>query len=100
MPTVKLKGSVDALVSVLVNLAENAMQACEKNCEIEINVYQQSQHIIFSVNTCVFEFLTISAKEWVESIQYFLGIRFRWIIIIQRITVDRVLISIWIRLFR
>ena len=49
VPTIKLKGSVDALVSVLVNLAENAMCACEKNCEIEINVYQQAQHIIFSV---------------------------------------------------
>ena len=49
MPTVELKGSVDALVSVLINLTENAIQACEQNCEIELNVYQQAQHIIFAM---------------------------------------------------
>ena len=54
MPVVNLTGSVDALVSVLINLVENAIQACEESaevdpCEIELNVYQQAQHIILAM---------------------------------------------------
>ena len=49
----QLTGSLDALVSVLVNLVENAIQACQKikdaNCEIELEVYQQADYLILSV---------------------------------------------------
>jgi two-component system sensor histidine kinase FlrB len=51
--TVKLKGSVDALVSVLINLAENAIQVCadysQVDCAIELKVYQQAQHLILAM---------------------------------------------------
>jgi len=51
---IKLTGSVDALVSVLINLAENAIEACEQfsgsaQCKLELNVYQQAQHIILAM---------------------------------------------------
>lgn len=54
MPEIKLTGSVDALVSVLMNLAENAIQACQQYndndiCKLELNVYQQAQHIILAM---------------------------------------------------
>jgi two-component system, sensor histidine kinase FlrB len=49
MPTIKLTGSVDALVSVLMNLAENAIEACAPSCELELKVYQQAQHIILAL---------------------------------------------------
>ncbi|VAW59171.1 Flagellar sensor histidine kinase FleS [hydrothermal vent metagenome] len=46
----KLTGSLDALVSVLINLVENAMQACQENCEINLEVYQQADHLILAVH--------------------------------------------------
>ena len=54
IPVVNLTGSVNALVSVLINLVENAIQACEDSgeldpCEMELNVYQQAQHIILAM---------------------------------------------------
>jgi two-component system, sensor histidine kinase FlrB len=44
-----LRGSQDALVSVLVNLAENAMQVCENKCVIELSVRQQNEYLIISL---------------------------------------------------
>lgn len=46
---IKLTGSLDALVSVLINLVENAVQACVENCEIELEVYQQTDYLILAV---------------------------------------------------
>ncbi len=46
----KLTGSLDALVSVLINLFENAMQVCKENCEINLQVYQQADHLILAVH--------------------------------------------------
>ncbi len=46
---VSLTGSVDALVSVVINLVENAMQACNDNCEIELEAYQQADYLILVV---------------------------------------------------
>ncbi len=50
---IQLTGSLDALVSVVINLAENAIQACERidsaQCEIELEVYQQADHLIIAV---------------------------------------------------
>lgn len=46
----ELTGSLDALVSVIMNLAENAIEACEGyECEIELEVYQQSDHMILAM---------------------------------------------------
>ena len=45
----QLTGSLDALVSVLINLVENAMQACEYDCKIELEVYQQADYLILAV---------------------------------------------------
>ena len=48
---IKLTGSVDALVSVLLNLAENAVQACgNETCELKIEVYQQADYLILAVH--------------------------------------------------
>jgi len=63
---IKLTGSVDALVSVLINLAENAMQACGrpdcsneddenkaemgKVCRLKLKVYQQSDYLIIAMH--------------------------------------------------
>ncbi len=48
-----LTGSLDALVSVLINLVENAIQACTKingsTCKIELEVYQQVDYLILAV---------------------------------------------------
>ncbi|HEX5637736.1 MAG TPA: ATP-binding protein [Gammaproteobacteria bacterium] len=44
-----LRGSQDALVSVLVNLAENAMQVCESGCVLELSVRQQAEYLIISL---------------------------------------------------
>ncbi|HED35893.1 MAG TPA: GHKL domain-containing protein [Gammaproteobacteria bacterium] len=47
---IKLTGSVDALVSVLINLAENAIQACSKNkCKLEIDVYRQADYLVLAM---------------------------------------------------
>ena len=46
----QLKGSQDALVSVLCNLAENAMEACTDHCRIELNAYRKDQHLIFAMH--------------------------------------------------
>ena len=44
---VQLTGSLDALVSVLMNLAENAMEACaDEMCKIELEVYQQNEYLM------------------------------------------------------
>ncbi len=44
---IQLTGSLDALVSVLMNLAENAMEACaDEPCIIELEVYQQSEYLM------------------------------------------------------
>ena len=43
----QLTGSLDALVSVLMNLAENAMEACvDEVCKIELEVYQQNEYLM------------------------------------------------------
>ena len=46
---IKLTGSLDALVSVLINLADNAMQATEEGCNIELEVYQQADYLILAM---------------------------------------------------
>ena len=46
---ISLRGSMDALVSVLINLAENAIEACEQQCEIELQVYQQADHLVLAM---------------------------------------------------
>lgn len=47
----KLTGSVDALVSVLINLAENAMQACgDTACKLQLKVYRQADYLIVSMH--------------------------------------------------
>ena len=45
-----LRGSQDALVSVLLNLAENAIEACDENCHIELKVYRQNDHVILALS--------------------------------------------------
>jgi len=59
MDNIQLTGSLDALVSVIVNLVENASQACKKfnansgdneSCKIEIEAYQQSDYLIIAVS--------------------------------------------------
>jgi len=45
----QLTGSLDALVSVLINLLENAMQASEGDCKVELEVYQQADYLILAV---------------------------------------------------
>lgn len=47
---VVLNGSMDALVSILINLADNAIQACASQCEIELEVYLQNEHLILAVS--------------------------------------------------
>ncbi len=58
---IKLTGSVDALVSVLINLAENAMQACNNGaienenainitCKLKLEVYQQADYLILAMH--------------------------------------------------
>jgi len=48
---IKLTGSVDALVSVLINLAENAIQVCNKDkCRLEIEVYRQADYLIIAMH--------------------------------------------------
>jgi two-component system, sensor histidine kinase FlrB len=44
-----LRGSQDALVSVLMNLADNAMQVCESNCVLELSARQQNEYLIISL---------------------------------------------------
>lgn len=44
-----LRGSQDALVSVLLNLAENALQVSEHECVIKISAQQQNEFLIISV---------------------------------------------------
>ncbi len=53
---IQLTGSLDALASVLMNLAENAIEAFEQNvsevktqCRIELEVYQQGGYLILAV---------------------------------------------------
>lgn len=46
---IRLTGSLDALVSVLINLVENAIQACEYDCEVELEVYQQADYLVLAV---------------------------------------------------
>ena len=45
-----LRGSIDALVSVLINLAENALEACTSQCQLQLRVYQQAQHLILALS--------------------------------------------------
>ncbi len=45
----KLNGSIDALVSVLINLADNAMEACDYTCLIELSVFEQQDYLIMAV---------------------------------------------------
>ena len=47
---VQLTGSMDALVSVLLNLAENAIEACKDEvCEIQLEVYTQGEYLILAL---------------------------------------------------
>lgn len=44
---IQLTGSLDALVSVLMNLAENSIEACvEVSCKIELEVYKQNEYLM------------------------------------------------------
>ena len=45
-----LRGSIDALVSVLINLAENALEACTSECRLQLRAYQQAQHLILALS--------------------------------------------------
>ncbi|MFW2373609.1 MAG: sensor histidine kinase [Gammaproteobacteria bacterium] len=47
---IELNGSMDALVSILINLADNAIQVCDKSCELLLNVYLQNEHLILAVS--------------------------------------------------
>lgn len=46
----ELNGSMDALVSILMNLADNAIQACDSLCEIVLEVYLQNEHLILAMS--------------------------------------------------
>ncbi len=46
---IQLTGSADALVSVLINLVENAIQACDDDCKIELEVYLQADYLMIAV---------------------------------------------------
>lgn len=47
---IELVGSLDALVSVLLNLAENAIEACaDHTCQIELEIYQQAGYLILAM---------------------------------------------------
>lgn len=46
---ISLTGSQDALVSVLMNLAENAMEACQQQCRLQLSVYSQSGYLILAL---------------------------------------------------
>lgn len=47
---IELTGSRDALVSVLLNLAENAIEASQNDaCKIELEVYQQADYLILAM---------------------------------------------------
>lgn len=47
---IQLTGSLDALVSVLINLAENAIQATTHiECKVELEVYQQADYLILAM---------------------------------------------------
>ena len=52
---IELVGSLDALVSVLMNLAENAIEACSDladeplPCKLELEVYQQAGYLILAL---------------------------------------------------
>ena len=46
----QLTGSMDALVSVLINLAENAIEACgDEACELQLEVSRQADHLILAM---------------------------------------------------
>ena len=47
---INLKGSQDALVSVLCNLAENAIEVSDTDCLITLRVYQQDEYIILAMH--------------------------------------------------
>lgn len=44
-----LRGSIDALISVLINLAENAVEACNGPCQLTLMVYEQSGFLILAM---------------------------------------------------
>ena len=44
--SISLKGSMGSLVSVLSNVAENALDACQRNCIIKLEIYQQDQYLL------------------------------------------------------
>ena len=44
-----LRGSQDALVSVLLNLAENALQVSEQHCVMDLSICQQNEYLIISL---------------------------------------------------
>ena len=44
-----LRGSQDALVSVMLNLAENALQVSGQQCVIELSIRQQNEYLIISL---------------------------------------------------
>lgn len=46
---VAMKGSQDALVSVLMNLAENAAEACDEQCQLELNVFQKEELVVLAL---------------------------------------------------
>lgn len=49
MKSVSLKGSMGALVSVLINVVDNALEACQRNCIINLAIYQKNQFLMIDI---------------------------------------------------
>ena len=47
--SVSLKGSMGALVSVLTNIADNALDACQNNCILNLTIYQKDQYLVIAI---------------------------------------------------
>ncbi|MDH5471428.1 MAG: ATP-binding protein [Gammaproteobacteria bacterium] len=47
--SISLKGSMGSLVSVLTNVADNALDACQRNCIINLDIYQQNQYLVIAM---------------------------------------------------
>ena len=47
--SISLKGSMGSLVSVLINIAENALDACQRNCILNLEIRQQDQYLVIAI---------------------------------------------------
>ncbi|MCW8853232.1 MAG: sensor histidine kinase, partial [Gammaproteobacteria bacterium] len=47
--SISLKGSMGSLVSVLINIAENALDACQINCILNLEIRQQDQYLVIAI---------------------------------------------------